>query len=150
MNRLSKYFARVLFTLLLFGGAGGAVSAGAEDLDLSVFGTLKSNGIRHVTVAEAKQIIETHPEVVVLDVRTGREFRNGHIKGAININYFSWSFREKIAELDKNLTYVIHCKSGGRSGWAAPILKSFEITSVVHMDGGTDAWIEASYPFGLD
>ena len=112
---------RAWLTALLVCSVGWTVCVAATELDLNELGTLKPNGIRHVSVAEAKQLIEADTDVVVLDVRTGREFRHGHIEGAININYFSWSFRDKVAELDKNLTYVVHCKSGVRSGWAAPI-----------------------------
>lgn len=129
----------IAFFLVLFSIA----PVTADTTNITEISTLKPNGIRHVDVTEAQTLITTNPDIIVLDVRTGREFRAGHIDGAININYFSLSFRGKIRELDATKTYLIHCKSGHRSGRAAPIMKAEGIDVVIHMDGGFDAWKEA-------
>ena len=71
---------RAWLTALLVCSVGWTVCVAATELDLNELGTLKPNGIRHVSVAEAKQLIEADTDVVVLDVRTGREFRHGHIE----------------------------------------------------------------------
>ncbi len=118
----------------------------AENTDISTIGDLKPNGIRHVTVQQAHQLIIYHPEIIILDVRTKGEYKSGHIKGAKNINYFSLSFKKRIEGLDPSKTYLIHCKSGHRSGRAAPIMRDAGISAVLHMDGGFDAWKEAGLP----
>src|SRR6266513_411645 len=46
---------------------------------------------------------------VVLDVRTTREFKAGHIPGALNIDVNSPDFDQKVGGLDKNKTYLVHC-----------------------------------------
>lgn len=109
------------------------------------FGVLKENGIRHLSVRDSKNLIAAHPDVVVLDVRTPREYRAGHIEGAINVNYFSLSFKKNIEALDNSKAYLVHCKSGHRSGRAAPIMKKAGIVDVLHMDGGFDAWKKADF-----
>jgi rhodanese-related sulfurtransferase len=60
------------------------------------------------------------PEIVVIDVRTPEEFAAGHIKGAKNIDFTAGDFKAKISELDRGVTYLMHCQSGGRSGNAMP------------------------------
>lgn len=138
--------ARITFISFLLATLAGFSTLSAEPSDIASVGILKDNGIRHVTVTEASELITNHPDIVVLDVRTGREFRNGHIDGATNINYFSLRFRRNIGELDTSKTYLVHCKSGHRSGRAAPIIKNAGIDMVIHMDGGFDVWKKAGLP----
>lgn len=61
-------------------------------------------------------------DVVLIDIRTPEEFLNGHIEGAININFYE-DFSENIDKLDKEKKYLIYCNSGRRTGLA---LKQFE------------------------
>ena len=50
---------------------------------------------------------------IILDVRSAEEYAMGHIKGAVNIDVNAADFREKVAKLDKESTYLVHCASGG-------------------------------------
>ena len=52
---------------------------------------------------------------VILDVRTLDEWNEGHLTGAIHIDYFSDSFEDDITHLDKSKTYYVYCRSGKRS-----------------------------------
>jgi len=114
-------------------------SDGIERFDV---GTVK-NGVLHVSPAEAAQLIEQNTDIKVLDVRTGWEYKRGHVKGAENINYYSFSFKKSLNKLDKNTIWLIHCKSGVRSGRSIPIMQEAGFQSIIHMDGGFDAWREA-------
>lgn len=73
-----------------------------EDLDGSTF----------------KEKFEKSPGAVLLDVRTPGEFREGTIKGAINLDMMSPSFKTEISKLDKSKGYFLICRSGNRSGQA--------------------------------
>ncbi len=50
---------------------------------------------------------------VILDVRTEKEFRNGHIDGAVNISL--GTIRARYIELDSSRTYITYCSHGLRS-----------------------------------
>lgn len=104
------------------------------------------DGVRHVTATEAADILEKFPSVKVLDVRTGLEYNRGHISDATNINYYSFSFQKQLAALDKDITWLVHCRTGVRSGKSLPIMKSLGFTSIIHLDGGTSAWTKAGQP----
>ena len=67
---------------------------------------------------------------IVLDVRTEKEFNNGHIEGAINIPVDS--LRERIGELDKNKEILEYCQVGLRGYVAARILeqKGFKVKNL--------------------
>ena len=78
--------------------------------------------------------------VILLDVRTPKEFEEGHVDKALNIDWFDSDFAEKIASIDKNETIYVYCKKGGRSAKAAILLDSLGYKNVVDLTGGYDAW----------
>jgi len=116
-----------------------------NDDELTDIGTIR-DGVRHVSPAEAAKLIELHADIKVLDVRTGWEYNGGHVEGAENLNYYSFSFKKSLNKLDKKTTWLIHCKSGVRSGRTIPIMKEAGFESIIHMDGGFDAWKDAGLP----
>ena len=96
----------------------------------------------------AKLIAE--PSVVVLDVRTAEEFNEGHIEGAVNIDYKQSGFVEKSkATLPKNRTIAVYCRSGRRSAGAAELLAA-EGYKLVNLMGGILAWKESNRPVTKD
>lgn len=90
-----------------------------------------------ITVDQLKEkILESNP-VNIVDVRTDEETAMGTIPGAKtipmdqiedNLNYF-----------DKDQTYYIVCKVGGRSEKVVQYLQSQGIHAV-NVEGGMDAW----------
>ncbi|GAB5521292.1 MAG: rhodanese-like domain-containing protein [Rhodothermales bacterium] len=60
---------------------------------------------------------------VVLDVRTPAEYAEGHLVQARNIDVMNPTFVDHVQDLDKDKTYYLHCKSGGRSGKATEIMR---------------------------
>ncbi len=64
-------------------------------------------------------------EYVILDVRTIDEYKESHIKGAINIPYDK--IDEKI-DIDKEKNVFVYCKSGNRSKLAFDSLKELGFT----------------------
>ena len=57
--------------------------------------------------------------VQLVDVRTEKEYSEGHIPGAMNIDVNAPDFEEKIKALDKKENVAIYCRSGRRSKVAA-------------------------------
>lgn len=100
----------------------------------------------HVNALEAGQIRNEQPELQVLDVRTPREFDEGHLEGAINIDYYAGDFAERAKLLDPDLVYLVHCRSGVRSGKSLSILRDAGLNRLVHLDGGINAWLSQGLP----
>ena len=104
----------------------------------------ETNPVQHINPAAAQNLI-TGKKVMVLDVRTPKEFAAGHIAGATNINFLAPDFATAIAGLDTNQTYLIHCAVGGRSTQALPMLKKLHLPALYHLDGGIKAWEKAGF-----
>ena len=60
---------------------------------------------------------------VLLDVRTEAEFQQGHIAGAVNFDISSPNIMQEIVNLDNSKTYIVYCRSGGRSQMASMIMQ---------------------------
>jgi len=120
--------------LPLFIAVGCLSSASAADTN-----------VIHVNAQQAQQLL-AQKQVVVLDVRTPKEFAGGHIAGATNINFRSPDFAKAITGLDTNKAYLVHCAVGGRSTQSLPTFEKLEFKSVYHLDGGIQAWEKAGLP----
>ncbi|QHT72259.1 rhodanese-like domain-containing protein [Rhodocytophaga rosea] len=76
----------------------------------------------------------------LLDVRTNDEFASGHISGAENLNISDAAFSRKLALLDKNKSYYVYCRSGGRSGQACSVMADLGFTKVYNLNRGILGW----------
>ena len=97
-----------------------------------------------VTVERAMELIEEKPSLVILDVRTDGEFRDGHIEGATNIPVNE--LESRLGELEKGDELLVYCRTGNRSGTAVNVLKENGYSKIYHMKMGITAWITAGYP----
>ena len=88
--------------------------------------------MENINCHKAKELIKKN-DVILLDVRTKNEYDNRHAEGALNIDYMSSDFEEKIEKLDKSKKYILYCRSGARSGSAGMIMekKGFKVYNVV-------------------
>lgn len=99
----------------------------------------KDEKTQTITKLPGSEFISTYnhtPGAVLVDVRTPDEYTAGHIKGAINIDYYAQDFENNIAKLDKTKAYFIYCHSGNRSGHAASIMNDAGINTIYDLQGG--------------
>ena len=76
----------------------------------------------------------------LIDVRTPREFTNGFIEGAKNIDYNGDSFEKQMKKLDKTKPVLVYCAAGGRSENAAELLQEWGFKEVYDLEGGYNGW----------
>lgn len=92
-----------------------------------------------------KKLTSTKDKQVV-DVRKADEFANGHLAGAVQIDYFKKDFKSQVAKLDKNKPVFVYCASGGRSGSASEVLEELGFKKIYDLKGGMNAWVKAGKP----
>ena len=78
--------------------------------------------------------------VVLVDVRTASEIKEGYIKNAIFINFYDTDFSQQISMLDKNKSTIIYCQKGGRSLKACQIMLDMGFSEVYNLEGGAYGW----------
>ncbi|MFN7137791.1 MAG: rhodanese-like domain-containing protein [Limisphaerales bacterium] len=99
--------------------------------------------VKEVTLDEAEKLIQSNTNIVILDVRTRREFASGRLAGAKNLDFYAPDFEQKLSQMDKSKPYLIHCATGGRSAEARDKMKELGFQNLYHMDGGFRAWQKA-------
>lgn len=70
-------------------------------------------------------------KVTIIDIRTPEEFEEGHLEGAVNIDFYEDSFVSELDSLDKDDEVLIYCRSGNRSGQASEIMQELGFTNII-------------------
>lgn len=126
----------VLLTALL-------LAAGCSSSD-TVTSDSRVDGIRLVSATDGAAIQADSPDdLVILDVRTPEEFAEGHLDGAVLIDFHEADFADRLGELDPEVPYLLYCRSGNRSGQTTAIMSELGFTDVADVDGGIVAWSAA-------
>jgi adenylyltransferase/sulfurtransferase len=99
--------------------------------------------VPEISVQELKKKLDNGGKVSVLDVREPHEYEVANI-GARLIPL--GELPERLIELDKDETFAIHCKTGGRSASAVKLLQEAGFENVYNVKGGITAWSEEIDP----
>ncbi len=78
-------------------------------------------------------------KTVLIDVRTSAEYAQDHIAGAVNIDHAVIGRNIASANVAKDDTVLLYCRSGNRSGIALETLKSLGYTRVENYGGINNA-----------
>ena len=93
-------------------------------------------------ISESDFIELKDSEYILIDVRTQDEFDSGHINSAINLDFYSNTFKNDILSLPKNETIVLYCRTNNRSGKTATILKENGYKDILVIKGGITEWVK--------
>jgi len=135
MKRNPKSRIILLLSVSLLGGA--TLAGGCLDTKQPAQITEDINPQEAFSLIQEKQGAS---DFVIIDVRTPEEFAGGHIENAVNIDYYSDTFRDELNQLDRNNTYLIYCRSGNRSSNALAVMKELNFKEVYNMTGGITQW----------
>jgi phage shock protein E len=143
------------FSLLLVSCGGGDDAADTDAATTATAAAASADGsgaeatasFTSVSAEDAAAITENPPDgLVVLDVRTPEEFAEGHLDGAVLVDFYDPDFADQLAALDKDVPYLVYCRSGNRSGQTIPLMQQLGFESAVDVDGGILAWAAAGLP----
>lgn len=95
--------------------------------------------VKHYSVQEASQKIKSERNVVLLDVRTETERKQGFIRGSFHIPLTSLGSKENELRKFKNAEIICYCRTGSRSLNAAAKLKKLGFNSA-NLRGGILRW----------
>ena len=101
---------------------------------------LQSPFIQDVNKEEVENLLDK--KVLILDLRTEKEFMSGNIQGSFNLDFQKSEFIDNLENLDKNNEYMIYCMSGNRSKKASLIMKSLGFKVIYHYKNGYKDWIK--------
>jgi len=115
-------------------------------LILSSFTVIEAQNKIEVNSKKVSKMIRKDKKLIVLDVRTADEFKEGHINGAINIDIRQPDALEKIDKLDCNAKYIVHCRTNRRSKTASDHMVQSGFKTVYQMMDGITGWNQNKLP----
>ena len=96
------------------------------------------NTYQQITAQEAKTIMETEKDYIIIDARTEEEFAAGHIANAILIPEYEIAARAEAELPDKEALILVYCRSGRRSKIASEKLVKLGYINVKEFGGIID------------
>jgi rhodanese-related sulfurtransferase len=104
----------------------------------------KPGAYTDLTPALAKQLIDTTPDLTIIDVSP--HYDEGHLPGAVHYYLGDNSLANAIPTLDKNAPYLVYCHVDSASISGAQALVDAGFTRVYRLAGNYSAWLDAGYP----
>ena len=98
-----------------------------------------AQGIKVLKPVEFQEAAKNN-DIQLVDARTTKEFEEGHLKGALNIDVLKSDFSAEAEKLDLEKPVYVYCRSGKRSATAALILKDMGFKEIYDMEGGYLLW----------
>jgi len=134
---------RTLFFVLMISmhacGQSGESLEGTASTEATPFSALAP--------AQFSDRMKSDSQVVVVDVRTADECNEGIIPGALMVDFYQEEkMKQAMANWNPSHTYLVYCRSGGRSGQTLELMKASGFKNAYHLEGGMNAWIRAGRP----
>jgi len=103
-----------------------------------------AGGVKDITSAEAKKLMDKSKNAYLLDVRTADERRQGYIPGSVLIPIDMLEKRHN--EIPKNRPVIVYCAVGSRSRSVAQALARNGYAEVYNMKDGIFGWYKNGLP----
>ena len=126
MKKVKGLIIMLLISLSLF----GMTACGGENGKVSTY--------EQITAEQAKTIMDTEKDYIIIDARTEEEFAEGHIENAILIPEYEIANRAEKELPDKEQLILVYCRSGRRSKIASEELVKLGYTNVKEFGGIID------------
>jgi rhodanese-related sulfurtransferase len=117
---------------------------------LKTFWWLPFGRVEEISPADLHAMLRSGDTPQILDVRSPKEWRAGHISGAVNIPITSFRSRLPELEIAKSRPIVTICLSAHRSIPAIRLLQNAGYPEVCQLQGGMRAWWAEELPTVVD
>lgn len=123
---MKKTWILFLLSLLILAGCGQTAEKEQEAAYMNI------------TAEQAKEIMDTRDDYILLDVRTPEEYAQAHIPGAVLIPDYELEARAAEELPNRGQMILVYCRSGRRSKAAAELLERLGYTCIREFGGIID------------
>lgn len=131
----------LIISLTLFSScSGNANTEETQNTTIDTTETSINNSLTYEQISgeDAKRLMDTETDFIIVDARTEEEFNEGHIEGAILIPEYEISERAEKELPNKDQLILVYCRSGRRSKIASQALADLGYTNVKEFGGIID------------
>ena len=93
-----------------------------------------------------KRIKNPDETLILLDVRTVKEYQSGHIKDSINVPHDQLMLNVNVLDQYRNQPIVVFCRSGRRAQLVIDTLIENKFNQIVDLEGDILAWKTSGFP----
>ncbi len=149
MKKNFIFLLLVMISLTLLAGCSESKPAATPNMpemktDSNTNNSAIKTGYTDLAVSEAKKLIESTPELVIIDVSP--HYAKGHLPKAIHYYLGDGSLDKAIPTLDKDKKYLVYCHVDSVSIQGAEKLVNAGFKNVYRLQGNYSAWVDAGYP----
>lgn len=105
--------------------------------------------IEDIQLEEAFALMEDNrdnDDFVIIDLRSAKEYANGHIEEAVNLDYSASDFARELEELDRDMAYLLYSRTDDVSGRVLDMMAELGFIEVYNMLGGMEQWERVGLP----
>lgn len=127
----------------------------ADDLDITLPTEQEFNSGFYVSPGRGETVTLHKPDKflvarsrengILIDLRSASDFAEGHLRGAVNIEFKVSDFRQKVSKYKRDKHMFVYCNDGEVSRSAMALLWKSGFYTVHILQGGVDAWKKANY-----
>lgn len=128
----------LIVSLTLFSSCSGDKNTEKTTTDTTEPNISNTLGYEQISGEQAKNLMNTEKDYIIIDARTEEEFNEGHIEGAILIPEYEISQRAEKELPNKDQLILVYCRSGRRSKIASQALVDLGYTNVKEFGGIID------------
>lgn len=128
----------LIISLTLFSSCSGNENTETTATNTTETTIKNTLGYEQISGEEAKRLMDTETDYIIIDARTIEEFNEGHIDGAILIPEYEIVERAEKELHEKDQLILVYCRSGRRSKIAAQALVDLGYTKVKEFGGIID------------
>lgn len=103
-----------------------------------------NTAFRSIEPPEALKLIKGKSDLLIVDVRSPQELREGYIEGSVFVPF--WQIAQGKADLPKDRPLLLVCAVGGRSYAIGQALARSGWSEIYNLSGGISAWKRSGYP----
>jgi rhodanese-related sulfurtransferase len=109
------------------------------------------NDIKYVSLGMLQNIIQSKPQILLVDGRSESAYHKGHIPGALNIPYIQHDYfsRQLLGDVARETPIIVYC-SGKNCNTSVELAKSlsrkYGFVNVQVFEGGWEEWVKGKNP----
>lgn len=138
-------FLAAILALISIEGAGCSSANSPTDPPSSVVDQ-GAKVARDISDTELIELIAQRNDLLLIDVRTDKEWDAGHIEGACFLDFLEDDFKPRAEALPTNRPIAVYCAAGGRSEDAMKLLQKAGFGEIYNLRNGFYGWEDAGRP----
>ena len=142
MKKIFLFIISINILLVAYKSNSQEQSIRTANAEQSLLTKIRINNVSTLDFQKAMEL----PNATLVDVRTLQEYNQGHIDGAIHVDWYKRNFRENISNIPKDKPILIYCRSGNRTSKTSGVLKSLGYTEIYNLQRGINEWLANKAP----